>query len=1362
MAAANRAELLSAVSKNDVDSLCEVTKKLFTDKTLEDTVVALNKRQRTELWDDILSLCMTTLLDSNNDDAEGAETLARMHRVLLCIARLATATLSSLGSLQRDDEDEEDGTNPGSEVEVPPSLHETAVILHGILPTLKSERGGIKNTVCLLFESWWSRGIQGKEELMANTVLSLLDRSTQADAAKVDVARVMALHKVLLAVDFSKDSAAPLVGFLLQCSYHPQYMSCPQGMQFLSFLLSLNPDLAQRLHDTIKVQLPSVPGAWGNTYGEIYFRAWQKSSEEQREYLELHCIQDFMHNACRLPMGARGSLWYTLFKILSSLHTKKAQRGVLDMLTRLYGPILWRSLMVCNSEVRLSAAHIMFDAFPLTSSALDCEEADKALQRQLDIMHSLLQDPVPAVRLAAVTGVGRVLSFYWELIPPDVIKCFMTTLVEDLAYDVTSPLVREAVIKVMQQLCGNHLALAFLAQILPTLRNFVHDTSERVRLAMMELLLKLKGVRSVKFYHVVPVEHLLARLEIDTSQPVVRRLMRLLYRSFVPTQETPQQQLERCKTLIMSNPGAARQFYLHLPNFLDTEDCVKYTVVLCRYLVESARQLNSHIEAQGSQDENDGNEKNSAESQETPESSQRSTRSRRSSAKKSRTSQGDHSVSSATKDNEPNEEDGEGDESRSESSQQRQQQLTDMLRGITEAIYLMYITLGPMLDASEEFRPLSEGLAKKLSVTVREMMAVSQDPELYNTLVALAGQLPSRALPMASQSLMNRLYRLKPGKAKENLVDVTCTVKALVQWGKANTLIEMVKESFDKKNESEEGLESGEKVGTSESSKGGEQKKKKKKTVGFSPAVEVSSVLPHEVAMQVMEVMLGQPECRPILLVRHAEILMSLARSLGDVTTTKLRDMLSPNAIESCTDNSMDVFTLPESDPSSVAMYVKLFELYLRLCAFLSCKVDKSAGVNSECVEAAASRDKEDEGRVRDEADRSLFTALTWNTTCLLPWLRATTVNADTESKAKASSKNRASKSKAGKSLKNKDFDTIPVKRRRVLLQLLVFSLKVTSSVMMAGRVSSSFLDEAIQLCVSVLQCLNSAGLHVLNPDLLAITLRCVYQLLSVRIKSDNGHDDSPQALLNEPREITSSSSSKEKCADVACSCLCLLFKALTDPHPASDNNAADPLMVENIQDTSASATRHSSDKSFAAGKTSCSENKVERAELIKCISPTVAELIVELTRPGRPKPVSQKTVSASLRCVLADVERACEVDGDLCDEEELKLPALGAAVIAAVKRRTGTLKMFCTELENCLSDTKVFNIFQARALLAIVESLRLCDPVLQTPAVYQAVRTKVMAASKPAAMDEDVFKDLQSKAESSLKRLRSELLSDS
>ncbi|GFO31777.1 condensin-2 complex subunit g2-like [Plakobranchus ocellatus] len=568
MAAVNRTELLSTVTKRDVQHLSQVTEKLFSEKALADTVVTLSRRQRSELWDGVLGMCMETLLESNSEETDDPQALAKMHEVLFCITRLASATLSALKQAKKDRE----ANDEDADIEVPASLQETAIILHGILPTLKSEKNGLKNTVCALFETWWALQLSGCEELMANTLLYLLERSTQTDATKVDVGRVMAVHQVLAGVDLSRENAAPLVSLLLQCSYHPQYLTSTQGPQFLAFLLTLSPELAQRLHDTIKNHLPSVPAAWGSKYGEIYFRAWHKSSGEQRE-------------------------------ILSCLHGKKTQRGVEDMLSRLYEPILWRSLMVCNSEIRLSAAHVMFNAFPLQNLTLHCEEADRALQRQFDAMHNLLQDPVPAVRLAAVQGVGRVLSIYWELIPLDVIKCFMTALVEDLAYDITSPSVREAVIKVMHQLCDNHLALPFLTQVLPNLGNFVHDTSERVRTAVLDLLLKLKGLRAIKFYHVVAVEHLLARLEIETSESVVRRVMRLLFRSFVPVQESPQQQLERCKALIMSNPGAARQFFLYLPKFLEVEDNVKYIVVLCRYLIESARQLNAGNDASSREDD---------------------------------------------------------------------------------------------------------------------------------------------------------------------------------------------------------------------------------------------------------------------------------------------------------------------------------------------------------------------------------------------------------------------------------------------------------------------------------------------------------------------------------------------------------------------------------------------------------------------------------------------------------------------------------------------------------------------------------------------------------------------------------------
>lgn len=47
-------------------------------------------------------------------------------------------------------------------------------------------------------------------------------------------------------------------------------------------------------------------------------------------------------------------------------------------------------------------------------------------------------------------------------------------------------------------LVDNHLCHLMLRPILPQLQSHIHDTSEKVRVAMVNLLLKVKGVRAIK------------------------------------------------------------------------------------------------------------------------------------------------------------------------------------------------------------------------------------------------------------------------------------------------------------------------------------------------------------------------------------------------------------------------------------------------------------------------------------------------------------------------------------------------------------------------------------------------------------------------------------------------------------------------------------------------------------------------------------------------------------------------------------------------------------------------------------------------------------------------------------------------
>ncbi len=62
-------------------------------------------------------------------------------------------------------------------------------------------------------------------------------------------------------------------------------------------------------------------------------------------------------------------------------------------------------------------------------------------------MLTLLSDPNPDVRVAAISGVCRTISVFWLILPSTFLSQAMHTLVKDLAFDASSPKVRVAVLK---------------------------------------------------------------------------------------------------------------------------------------------------------------------------------------------------------------------------------------------------------------------------------------------------------------------------------------------------------------------------------------------------------------------------------------------------------------------------------------------------------------------------------------------------------------------------------------------------------------------------------------------------------------------------------------------------------------------------------------------------------------------------------------------------------------------------------------------------------------------------------------------------------------------------------------------------
>ncbi len=103
---------------------------------------------------------------------------------------------------------------------------------------------------------------------------------------------------------------------------------------------------------------------------------------------------------------------------------------------------------VANASVRANAAALLVDAFPLQDPESNKEDSDVLTQKQFDILQDLLDDPCPVVRVTGIHGICRIVSVFWEVIPSPTLEGFMTKLVRDMAFDVSTADVRVAVFKV--------------------------------------------------------------------------------------------------------------------------------------------------------------------------------------------------------------------------------------------------------------------------------------------------------------------------------------------------------------------------------------------------------------------------------------------------------------------------------------------------------------------------------------------------------------------------------------------------------------------------------------------------------------------------------------------------------------------------------------------------------------------------------------------------------------------------------------------------------------------------------------------------------------------------------------------------
>ncbi|XP_062048919.1 condensin-2 complex subunit G2 [Lepus europaeus] len=522
--------------------------------SLNELLEELSRKQKEELWERLKNLLTDMLLESpvdgwqtvqvqSEDDME-TEHSSKMRKSLEIMHAVTSVILISVSVVNENENFE--------------ALLECAVILNGILYALPDSERKLQNSIQDLCVRWWEKGLPAKEDMGKTAFIMLLRKSLETKRG-ADICRLWHIHQALYCFDYDLEESSEIKDLLLECFININYIKKEEGRRFLSSLFNWNVKFIKMIHETIKNQLQGLQKSLMVHIAEIYFRAWRKASGKILEAIENDCIQDFMFHGIHLPR--RSPVHSRVREVLSYFHhQKKVRQGVEEMLYRLYKPILWRGLKARNSEVRSNAALLFVEAFPIRDPNFHAIEMDSEIQKQFEELYSLLEDPYPMVRSTGILGVCKIASKYWEMMPPTILIDLLKKVTGELAFDTSSADVRCSVFKCLPIILDNKLSHPLLEQLLPPLKYCLHDNSEKVRVAFVDMLLKIKAVRAAKFWKICPMEHILVRLEND-SRPVSRRLVSLIFNSFLPVNQPEEVWCERCVTLIQMNHAAARRFY---------------------------------------------------------------------------------------------------------------------------------------------------------------------------------------------------------------------------------------------------------------------------------------------------------------------------------------------------------------------------------------------------------------------------------------------------------------------------------------------------------------------------------------------------------------------------------------------------------------------------------------------------------------------------------------------------------------------------------------------------------------------------------------------------------------------------------
>ena len=392
-----------------------------------------------------------------------------------------------------------------------------AELLHDALFSLNScgiEGMAVQRTISSVCEEYWHGQFTDREMLVTQLVPLLVLKSLDGNAIKADIKRLWDIRDALSLLDFQDETISYLRNLLLRTISSPLYLKNVEGRKLISFLFQLDDSdtaaFIQDLHLAVRDHVPLANKATLEAYGDIYYRAWKcfqlkraLSSDypetiEAEESNELDRIQksfeeNVFQNLMYSVLHVSAPMAKSIRIILQALHERKKEPEIDQLLYKMYGPLLWRALAAANPSVRINASYILSATFPLHDPTIPGTPGKKHLkdmvQKSVESLMSLLQDSNPKVRVASSSATVQILGVYWDALPIKYIRSLLNAIVMQHASDASSALVRAQSINGITFLLEVPASHGVLRPLLPYIGNLIHDVTERVRLAVVKMLI---------------------------------------------------------------------------------------------------------------------------------------------------------------------------------------------------------------------------------------------------------------------------------------------------------------------------------------------------------------------------------------------------------------------------------------------------------------------------------------------------------------------------------------------------------------------------------------------------------------------------------------------------------------------------------------------------------------------------------------------------------------------------------------------------------------------------------------------------------------------------------------------------------